>query len=364
MPLTALEKLRLFLRPAGRGIHTHSTGGGYAANLQRMLYGTDQSKEVASKWEDTLQTIRRAEIILLGVPSDVGAGVMRGANFGPIGVREAYLSKYKSYPRNLADIGDVICVPQLLHDEMLNDKQIKMTRKELYPDLSEALPVSPLSITEAALYLVHELNPDAKVVVLGGDHSISWPPMLWCHRKYGKKFGVVHLDAHTDLMDVRLGVKYCYATWAYHALGLMDPQHLVQVGIRVSKRDKAFWTQNFPVQQIWANEVPFQEDAAIQRILDHFLKLGVSDLYISNDIDGTDMSSAPATGTPEAEGLSPEFVLNLISRLGENFNVMGGDIMEVAPPLSGRKDFATEETCVLAALYLQTLLTALMRPSK
>ncbi|MSP19865.1 MAG: arginase family protein [Bdellovibrionales bacterium] len=355
MNISALDRLRLFLRPPGRGLHTNSTGGGYAIPVLQKLYGTGANKEVSDAWEETLQRIRRVDGVVFGIPSDTGAGILRGANFGPIGVREAYLTKYKAYPKGIIDIGDVIVVPQLLHDEMLSESQIKATRAELYPGRTEKLPVSPLSIAEALYEALLELNPELKIFMIGGDHSVSWPAMVYCHKKYGDEFGVLHFDAHSDLMESRLGIKYCFSTWASHATQLMKPNHLVQVGIRTSSKTKQYWMDRFPLLQVWANEVPGREIEVITEVIQYLLKNGVKHLYISNDIDGTDSLSAPATGTPEPNGLSPQFVQALIIAVRQKFQLIGGDIVEVAPPLSGVRDYSKEKTCMLAADYLNAL---------
>lgn len=358
MPLSALDRLRLFLRPPGRGIYIHSTGGGFAARVHRRLYGTDDPAAVQTQWEDDLQKVRRARAFVLGIPSDTGAGIMRGANFGPIGVREAYLATRKAYPRDVLDLGDVFCVPQLLHDDMLSAEQRDATRKALYPGVDEPLPVSPLSIAEKALLTLRELNPSASLLLLGGDHSVSWPALVWASAQHGEKLGLLHFDAHTDLMESRLGVKYCFGTWAYHALKLLKPGRLLQVGIRTSAKPKEFWTQKYPVEQMWADEVRADEPRAIEHAVSHFQRLGVERLYISNDIDGTDSADAPATGTPEGGGLTPKFVSSLVTAMGRHFKVVGSDVVEVAPPLSGRRDFSEEPTCCLAAHYAERQLHA------
>ncbi|NQW45139.1 MAG: hypothetical protein HQ462_07025, partial [Deltaproteobacteria bacterium] len=59
MNISALDRLRLFLRPPGRGLHTNSTGGSYAIPVLQKLYGTCANKEVSDAWEETLQRIRR-----------------------------------------------------------------------------------------------------------------------------------------------------------------------------------------------------------------------------------------------------------------------------------------------------------------
>ena len=355
MTIPAIDRLRFFLRPPGRGLYTHSTGGGYAQQLLRKLYRTEDDAEAQRLWEDSLQKVRRAEALLFAIPSDSGASIMRGANFGPIGVREAYLTKYKEFPKRVVDIGDVIVIPQLLHDDMLNDRQKAASQVALYGK-ELGLPVSPLSIAEAVYDCIIELNPRARVFMIGGDHSVSWPPMVYCHKKYGKEFGVLHFDAHTDLLDTRLGVKICFATWAYHALKLMEPYHLAQIGVRTSARKKEEWMKLHPILQVWANEVPGNEEAVIKQVVAYFEKSNIKHLYITNDIDGTDASLAPATGTPEPNGLSPQFVKALIGEAKKKFELIGGDVVEVAPPLSGERDYANERTCLLAAEYLDTLL--------
>lgn len=356
MNLPALERLRLFLRPPGRGIYTVSTGGGYAVPLLRAMYGSDEPSAVQRAWEDSLQKVRRATAIVLGIPSDTGAGILRGANFGPLGIRLAYLAQHGPFGKNVLDVGDVVVVPQLLHDEMLNDSQIRATREALYAGQSEPLPVSPLSIGEAVMSALHELNPKAELVLIGGDHSVSWPAMKYCHERCGDDFAVLHFDAHTDLLETRVGVKYCFATWARQAMKLMKPGHMVQVGIRTSGKPKEYWEQLIPVKQFWAREILGREAEAIESIVAYLQTLNTRQIYISNDIDGTDSEAAPATGTPEDAGLTPDFVKALCLRVKKEFTLIGGDVVEVAPPLSGNWDFANEKTCRLAAEYLHSLL--------
>jgi arginase family enzyme len=364
--VTALERLERLLRPAGGGIHLVSTGAAEQRALQRALYAARDDDEVRARWKDDLASALTAPAVLLGIPSDVGAGLQRGANLGPSAIRARLLEDDARFPararaRGLVDLGDVFVVPQLLHDEMLSDAQKAASRRALYPDLAPeeaaALPVSPLSIAEEALGIVLRANPSAKVLALGGDHSAAWP-VVRSLAAARPRLGIVQVDAHTDLLAERLGVRYCFGTWSYHANELIGRGgRLVQVGTRASARDRAHWEETLEVRQFWADEVRRDPDAALDAILAHVRATGVESVYFSNDIDGTDASFADATGTPEPGGLTPEFVSALVARLGREVGLAGGDVMEVAPAVA-RSAGGGERTVALAARYLRDTLDA------
>jgi agmatinase len=368
--VTPLDELALLLRPAGGGLYLVSTGRSEQARLQQRLYGAASASEVDARFRAALARIEAAKAILLGVPSDVGAGFRRGANLGPQAIRAALLDELPSFPERaselgVVDIGDVFVVPQLLHDDMLADAQKEATRAALYPgappDVRARLPVSPLSIAERALDLVFSLNPKVAPVVLGGDHSTAWPVVSALSRARKDRWGVVQPDAHTDLLEHRLGVRICFATWSWHLNELFGRDgRLVQVGTRASRHDRGHWESSLGVRQLWAEECRRDPAGAIDAIVRHLEARDVSGVYFSNDIDGTDSAWADATGTPEPGGLEPDFVVELIRRLGSTVGLVGGDVMEVAPPLRDRPD-STERTVGLAVRYLRETLGAILR---
>src|SRR5207237_8748792 len=111
------------------------------------------------------------------------------------------------------------------------------------------------------------------------------------------------------------GVKYCFGTWSYHANELLGRGgRLVQVGTRASRFDRKHWETTLGVRQFWAEECRANPGAMLDAIVAHLKGAGVTSVYFSNDIDGTDEEFASATGTPEPGGLSPEFVLELTRR--------------------------------------------------
>ncbi|MBC8133601.1 MAG: arginase family protein, partial [Deltaproteobacteria bacterium] len=166
-------------------------------------------------------------------------------------------------------------------------------------------------------------------------------------------------DAHTDLLPERLGVKYCFATWAYHANDLIGRGgRLVQVGVRASRHPRQHWESTLGVRQFWAEDIASRgENAVLDEILAHLRAVGIRDVYLSNDIDGTDAAEAPATGAPEGGGLSVGFVRRLIARLGQEVSLIGADLVEVAPPIGAPE--AAQRTVNVGAHYVLDSLAAL-----
>jgi len=367
------EVFQLLMRPPGGGIPTFSAGKGHSLPLQAILYQmiTPEMKgtldewtppSIEKAWKKTLEDLKLAKVAMIGVPLDTGAGIRRGAAYGPTGVRkELYripeiqtLLKAKT----LIDCGDILVNPHLLHDSMLNQEQITLCQNAMYPQapqlLRSQLPVSALSQLKLVLQCLLSTYPQLKVQIIGGDHSVAWPVSEVFSSLYPGTLGIVQPDAHTDLLASRLGVKYCFGTWSYHANQLLGGNgKLVQLGIRHSGRDQAHWETSTGVKQYWAHEINSQPEAQmIQTIIEHLKSKGIKNIYFSNDIDGTDETEAAATGTPAPEGLTSHFIIKLIEALGKNFNLVASDIVEVAPDLAQNpKD--SEITCQTAALYLK-----------
>lgn len=359
--MTPESELALLLAPTGGGIHTVSSGKAAQLRLQEKLYGVSGEASVRQAFEARLSAIAQTKVVLLGVPSDVGAGFDRGANKGPERIREAMLAQLNPALRNAAlDIGDVRVVPQLLDDEMLSSPQLARSQAALFPSLDgrarSTMPVSPLSIASRVLRLVKQINPAAKFLILGGDHSVAWPlSEMFCKPDRA----ILHFDAHTDLLPERLGVPYCFATWAYHANELLGRGgRLVQVGIRTSGKDQTHWESTLGVRQFWAAECLANPAKAKQQILNHLRALSPAGIYISNDIDGTDSAFAPSTGTPEPNGLTPEFVLELIEGAAQIAPIEAADLVEVAPTIGSPAD--AQKTLTVAARYLERTLQVLV----
>ena len=360
------------LRPAGGGIHVVSTGVEELLRLQEAIYGVVGQTAVNDAWRAALAS-DGGRVCLLGVPSDTGAGFRKGANHGPNGVRTQLLNRdTSSYHSEVAiDLGDVFCIPHLLSEDMLSETQRLRCQKAIYgshtPDAS--WPVSPLGLTYEVLinrYGQTTNHLPIKPIVIGGDHSVGWPAFkaafdFW-EASRGEKLGLLHFDAHTDLLPSRLGVDYCFATWAYHANELLKRDgRLYQVGIRTSGRTKAHWESTLNVRQMWADEaLSLSAKAAATDMIERFERLGVTRLYVSNDIDGTDPYWASATGTPEPNGLEPGWVSEVTRRVGEVFPLVGADLVEVAPTLEPLGSDALQRTLNTAADFVEDFLQMML----
>ena len=361
-----MDQIARFLRPAGGGIHTVSTGRRSREALQQTFYGARDADEVQAKWRTALASVGRAKVAVLGIPSDCGAGLARGAAFGPEGIRAALLRLCPDYSARAAragilDVGDVFVVPQLLGDDMLSEEQRRWTRAALYGPAAAGdadLPVAPLSIAERVVDELLRVNPALRIFMLGGDHSVAWPVVAALGRRAAGAWAIVHVDAHTDLLPQRLGVRICFATWAYHANELLGRGgRLVQVGVRASSRSKQHWESTLGVRQFWADEVRARGGAVIDDVIRHLEELGIRSVYLSNDIDATDGAAAPSTGAPEPDGLTAAFVSALIARVGAALPLLGADVVEVAPPIGSAED--ARRTTDVAAGYMLASLAAL-----
>jgi agmatinase len=314
----------------GNGVFTVNTGKEKKEKLLEAYYGTKNTEKAKAKWLKVLEKLTPDRPWVIGIPSDNGGGIQRGANWGPLVLRQEILDARKSF----IDLGDVRVIPHLLHDKYLNEETIRMCRKALYGKVNK-LPVSPLSVTERTLHDLYKKYPEAKILGFGGDHSTSYPLVkTWLEsRKNLKEAALLHFDAHTDLLERRLGIDICFGTWTYKILeNLSSRDHLIQIGIRSSAKTKKYWKESVGVEQLWSTEVnKWGAEKTYKKIRNHYQKLGIKEIYVSFDIDALDEKYASATGTPEKDGLLPSDCSALIRLLAKDFKITGADVMEVAP---------------------------------
>ncbi|HEY3485430.1 MAG TPA: agmatinase [Ilumatobacteraceae bacterium] len=173
-------------------------------------------------------------------------------------------------------------------------------------------------------------------VVLGGDHSITWPAATAVADAHGYgEVGLVHFDAHADTADIIDGNLASHGTPMRRLIesGAVPGDRFVQVGLRGywPPADVFAWMQEqgmvwHTMQEIWERGFQAVMDDAVGEALSK-----ASKLYISLDIDVLDPSHAPGTGTPEPGGIVTADLLRMVRRLCLEHEVVGMDVVEVAP---------------------------------
>jgi agmatinase len=325
-----LKDIPQLLTLPGSGVFTVNSGKEKKEKLTLAYYGTKNIEKAKVKWLKSLEKLNPEKPWVIGIPSDNGGGIQRGANWGPLVLRQEILDSRDEF----IDLGDVRVIPHLLHDKYLNETTIKLCQKALYGKVNK-LPVSPLSVAEKALTDIYKKFPTAHILGFGGDHSTSYPLVkAWLlSRKKNKEAAILHFDAHTDLLQQRMGIDICFGTWTFQILELLaSTDHIIQIGIRSSAKTKKYWKDTLGVEQLWSSEVnKWGVEKTYKKIRDQYNKLGVKEIYVSFDIDALDEKYAAATGTPEKEGLLPTDCAAIIRLLSKDFKITGADLMEVAP---------------------------------
>ena len=185
------------------------------------------------------------------------------------------------------------------------------------------------------------LGENAKILTLGGDHSITYPIIKAHHKRY-PKLDILHIDAHSDLYDTYEGDPYSHACPFARIMENGLATRLVQVGIRTLNPHQAAQAEKFKV------EVHQMKDLDLRTLPDFR-----NPLYISLDMDAFDPAFAPGVSHHEPGGLTSRQVIELIQ--GIDAEVVGADIVEYNP----NRDFQ-HMTAFLAAKMMKEILGKLM----
>ena len=259
------------------------------------------------------EDLEEVDIGLIGVPFDGGVTNRPGARHGPREIRNqsSLIRKMNQAtgvsPHELCtvrDIGDAwVQKPYTLEG---SHKEIE----EFYHRVVNA-NVIPLSI--------------------GGDHSITLP--IFRALAKNQPVGMIHFDAHCDTGDDYLGSKFHHGAPFKIAVdeGLLDPKRTIQIGIRGSLNDPDVWkfSHDSGMRVIYMEEYL---EMGYKAVIEEAKKVvGDGPTYISFDVDALDPVFAPGTGTPEIGGYSSAEAITMIRGLS-GLNLVGGDVVEVAPP--------------------------------
>jgi agmatinase len=300
--------------------------------------GSTTFQKMRSCPDDASLEAARPDVAIIGAPIDDGASNRPGARFGPRAIRAA---TYHS--------GDLWSIQ--LETEVLS--RIRCV------DAGDAPVVA--SRLQRGLRVIHEkvwraARTGAIPIVLGGDHSITYPSVAALARaRDPRRVGVVHFDAHADTGAEVWGSLLSHGTPMRRLIeeGWIDGRNFVQVGLRGywPERDTFEWMRERGLR--WHRMVEIEErgaEAVVADAIDEALD-GADDIYLSIDIDVVDPGMAPGTGTPEPGGLLPRELLRAVRQVVGRVALVGMDVVEVSPPFDHADVTATlAHRCVLEAL--------------
>lgn len=203
----------------------------------------------------------------------------------------------------------------------------------------------PAPVLDIICGFTQEILNDGKLpVMLGGEHLVTLGAFDAVFQKYPGVY-VVHLDAHADLRDDYLGQRLSHASVMRRCWELVGDGRIYQFGIRSCDREEI----------LWGKRHVFTEMFTIKNLPEYIDKLQGKPIYLTLDLDVLDSSVFPATGTPEAGGISFNELLEGIIQL-KDLNIVGCDINELSPPYD-----ATGASAAVACKVLRELLLAVVK---
>ena len=260
-------------------------------------------------------------VTLLGAPWDLSSSFQRGAAEAPPLIRAA-LHSLSSNTFN--ERGDDVAAPGVLADA---------------GDL--ALGSDPATArVEIEQAVRNILSAARKPLVIGGDHSITYPVLRAFE---GRSLTVIHFDAHGDIYDEYDGDRFSHACPFARVMEEGLAVRLIQVGIRTltthqREQSAKFGTEVFGPDR-WREALPVV--SALR-----------GDVYVSLDLDVLEPMLAPGLSHPEPGGLSVRDVLDVLSEL--ETIVAGADVVEYNP----RND-VRDLTARVAAKFVKELVGVL-----
>lgn len=185
-------------------------------------------------------------------------------------------------------------------------------------------------------------------IMIGGDHFCTYPVVKGVADQIKKKqeFGVLIFDAHLDFYQEWDKGVYSHATITHRIYDLkyINNKNLLIVGTRDIDIEELDLASSENVKYINAYHIIDGLDYYISNIKEFFHNSNIKNLYVSIDIDVLDPSIAPGTGYAIPGGFSYRDMWKILKDLTLTFDVVGFDIVEVAPNL----DLKNKMTSILA----------------
>lgn len=264
-----------------------------------------------------------ARIVLFGAPYDSTSSFRPGARFAGSALRAESFGIETYSPYQDADLEDC-----RVHDA--GDLELP------FGD-----PTTPLDMIARQ---TRQILADGKMpVLIGGEHLVTLGAVRAVAEKY-PGLHIIHLDAHADLREDYLGVKFSHACVMRRCHDLLGDGRIFQFGIRSGTKEE------FAFQG--AGRVKAERFAA--KTLPSIVLPPQTPVYLTVDLDVLDPAEFPGTGTPEAGGLAFETLRGVLMDVFARFNVVAFDLVELAPALD-----ASGRSTALACKLLRECLLAL-----
>ncbi|WP_164659093.1 agmatinase family protein [Tropicibacter sp. Alg240-R139] len=266
------------------------------------------------------------DVAIMGAFTDMGGG-SRGASRGPNAVRNSsiYLGYGTRQPHMHVMVDPleemvVVDYGNAPNDAMSTERTIHAVR----------------SFVKQVAEVKHEDGRNVIPFIVGGDHSLMYPDVAALTDVYGKgNVGVVHFDAHYDAGKYGMGHLINHGMPIYRLIeeGLVEGKNFIQVALRGYYPDESSfeWMRENGFRYHTMAEIEQRGfDAVMQDVIAE-ANDGPEYMFVSFDMDTFDPAFVPGTGTPEPGGLTPREVFPIVRRLCAESNVVGFEVVELAP---------------------------------
>jgi agmatinase len=256
--------------------------------------------------EDKYSGFDKSQIVIVSAPFEKTVSYGKGTANGPKAILEA--SHYVEFYDEEFD------------RELVFEKGIVTLKPIDFKKLSIKKSLNLISQTVREL-----LKKEKFVVILGGEHSISSATVL-PYIESIQNLSILQFDAHSDLRESYENSIYSHASVMARISELTND--IVQVGIRAQCIDEANFIKKNNVKTFYSRDLRTGKYKDWQKEVVNSLNENV---FITFDVDAFDPSLLPATGTPEPGGLFWDETINLIKSIGSEKNIVGFDVVELAP---------------------------------
>lgn len=260
---------------------------------------------------EVYRSYEEASVVILPIPFEATTTYRKGCEQGPAALLDAsfQLECYDDELRNETCFSVSIFTHPAIADTRQN------------PELSAEAMLQESSTTTKKL-----LEDGKFVIALGGEHAITTGVVKGHLDFYNEPFTVVQIDAHADLRQTYEGSEHNHACIMRRVMDLGLPS--LPVAIRSLCKEEADLIADQDIPVVWAWDIQRDPQGWIDAAI---AKISTEKVFLTIDLDGIDPSLIPGVGTPEPGGLDWYGTLMFLRRLFQSREVIGCDIMELAP---------------------------------